>query len=199
LISCHVRIDSLGLESVVCFGSKRSGNISSKSVDSLVPDSVQFVSFVMVRNREVVCTSITIGVGIIEASSGMERLGNITHIMDEKSKSVGSCYGGVSGVKCVLNIFVHIRAFIGITVFAGEPVCDVGKSCSDVVCNWGVRARVIGCSFACLINERYVDKVEVCLPAPAMVLNIIGKGRALDIRIISFSVYIFGVVRLKSR
>jgi hypothetical protein len=84
LICGHVWLDGLGLERRVGGGSERSRDVSTKSINSLVPHSVQFVGFVVIGKFKCVSSFITFGVVIVIASHGVEGLGDVTHIMDKK-------------------------------------------------------------------------------------------------------------------
>lgn len=163
------------------------------AVQDLIPDSVEFIGFVVVRDRESVGSFVTSGVLIVKTRSSVERLMQVTDIVDKQTKSVRSSSIVVSRVEPVLNIVIHVGLLVPFAVLTREPVCDIIDSCHDVV-GWNhIRSRVIGSSLARLINKGIINEVEALLPHTSMVLNIVSKGGTLDERVASLMASQIGI------
>jgi len=80
-----------------------------------------------------------------------------------------------------LNVIIHVGVLVSFSTLAvGKPVSYVLYGLGNVASSDIIGSRVIGRSLASLVYEGEVDEMEVRLPGSSMVLNIVGKGRALN-------------------
>ena len=79
---------------------------------------MEFISFIVVGDRESVRSFISLGVLIVEARGGVERLVQVSYIVDQKAKGIGSSSIVVSRVESVLNIVIHVRLLVAFSILA---------------------------------------------------------------------------------
>jgi len=147
---------------------------------------VKFIGLVVVGDGECVGSFISLRVLIIKARSSVERLVQVSNIVDEKTESIRSGSIVVTWVESMLDIVIHVSFLVACSILSGEPVGDVSDGRYDVVGRDHVRARVVSSSFTCLVDERVINEVESLLPHTSMVLNIVSKSGTLNERVVSF-------------
>jgi hypothetical protein len=65
--------------------SYRSANVVGLAVQDLVPYGMEFIRLVVVRNRESISSLVSLGVLIVETRSSVERLMQVTDVVDKKT------------------------------------------------------------------------------------------------------------------
>lgn len=72
----------------------------------------------MARNGESIGTFISLGVLVVESRGGVERLVQVSDVMDEETEGVRSSSIVVTGVESVLDIIVHVGLLVALAVLA---------------------------------------------------------------------------------
>lgn len=146
---------------------------------------MELIGLVVVGNGECVSSFISLRVLVVKARSGVERLVQVSNIVDEKTEGVRPGSIVVAGVESVLNIVIHVRLLVAFPVLSGEPVGNVLDGHHDVVGGNHIGAGVVSGSLTCLVDEWVINEVEVGLPHTSMVLDIISECGTLDERVVS--------------
>ena len=96
-------------------------------VEDLVPERMQFVNIVVILEREQVSSFVTINKLFVKAILAVERLYDVTNVMNEQTERVRLSIALVTRVESILNVIIDVRVKVGITIFLSEPcdkVCD---------------------------------------------------------------------------
>jgi hypothetical protein len=94
---------------------------------------MELIRLVMVRNRESISSLVSLRVLIVEARGRVERLMQVTDVMDKKTESIRSRSGVVSRVESVLDVVIHVGLLVTLSILTGQPVSDVVDSIYNVV------------------------------------------------------------------
>jgi len=156
------------------------------SVENFIPNSMEFIRAIVARNWESISTLVSFRIFITKARSSVERLVQISHVMDHKSKSIGFSGIVISRVESMLDIVIHVSLLVVFTVLTRKPVYDIVNGNYNVIGRNNIRSRIIGSGFTRLVNEGIVNEMEICLPHTSMVLNIVSEGSTLNERVTSF-------------
>jgi hypothetical protein len=84
-ILCHEWVYCRLLEFSEVIVSYRSANVVGLAVQDLVPYGMEFIRLVVVRNRESISSLVSLGVLIVETRSSVERLMQVTDVVDKKT------------------------------------------------------------------------------------------------------------------
>jgi len=114
----HVGVDGGFLECSEVFIRYGSSDVVVLAVEDLVPDGVELIGGVVAREREGVGTLISLGVLVVESGSCVERLVQVSNIVDKETKSIRSGSVVVSRVERVLDVIVHVGLLVSLSVLA---------------------------------------------------------------------------------
>lgn len=163
------------------------------SVEDFVPEGVELVALVVVWDHEFVACDVTTGEFVGITIFHVHWLMDVAQVVDEQAQGVTLCDVGVTRVKPILDIVVNVRVEIGVAILLADPGDDAGNGFRDVSGFDLGRLWVVGCRLAFFVNKWVIDEMEVTLPAAAMVLDVVGEGRALNVRIHVFAVDQLGI------
>lgn len=157
-------------------------------VDDGVPDGVQVADATLGRKLLGVTTSVARWVIVVNFTGGVERLMNITNVVNHKSESEGS------GILVVGEVVLDV---VGVVVL-GVTISQVGGKVSDSINDFVFfNDETEVTEGATLVEVWLIDEVPSALPRVALTLDVVGKGGAFDERIIAFIGGEAGVVLLK--
>lgn len=160
-------------------------------VNDFVEKSVQLINLVMVWERESIGTFVAVWVRFVVATFTVERLVDVSHVVDEEAERVRFGVVLVAWVQAVLHVIIHVRVLVVSAVFAREPISDVLDGKGQVT-RLHVRDVVIA-GFA-LLNVGNVDEVVVGLPGTTVIFDIVGERGALHERV---SVFVANELRIR--
>jgi len=130
----------------------------------------------------VITSSVSMGVVVVDKSSSVKRLVDISDVVDDQSQGEGLLVHKER--EGILNLLVVSCG--GIVTSLGQ---EVGQSVESLNIVYGVQLEIgiVSDGFACLVDVRLVDEVPSTLPAVSLALNDISKSSAFDKRMASFS------------
>jgi len=186
--ACNIR-----LEIVPSGLGKRSFDAGVPFVNNEVPDSMELISTIVVRQLERIGTFVTIRVFVIDASDVVKRLSNITGIVDQKTESEG--FGDIFVTRVQLHqVGVHVFLLITLIRRISDPVGNNPQGVSDVFGSVG-ECKVV--ERTTLIKPDVVLEVVISLPSVTVIFDVIGKSGTFDKRMVNFTVDKVGIVLLQ--
>lgn len=120
-------------------------------------------------NLLVVATGITLGVGRVDQSFGVERLVDVANVVDDQAQGKGELVGGVGERRGNLLVVCGASVVASVGQHANQ-----GIQCSDEVGGWLHERVVVSVLVVWLINE-----VPCGLPAVAHALDVVSEQGAL--------------------
>ena len=175
---------NIDLEFVPSLLSEGSSDIVSLLVKNLIPQAVQALNAISVRQFESIATLVSSWQLWRETAHAVQWLHYITQEMNQHAKGVRFCSIFVIWVLSHSQVLVDVAFFVRLTLFAAQPSNDLLAGLSDVLvlCLIGIVVNVI-----VFRHVGIVDVVVVLLPALTTILVVVGEGRALDKRVILLS------------
>ena len=159
-----------------------SSDVVVLSVQHFVPKCMQLIDVVVILEWEKIGPLIAFWPLRVKSVLIVERLNNVSHIVDEKSESIWFGITLITWVESVLDVVIDVGVQVVITLLAWEPSDDVIESDSQV--SWFI--WVFEVWRVPTWNPYIVSKMEVRLPTATVVLDVVGKGCALHKTMIFF-------------
>lgn len=169
-------LGDLGLEFVPGGGGEGARDVVVLAVDHQVPHGVELIGTVVVGESDGVAALVAFGEVVRVKVGVVQRLHEVTHVVDEQTERVGFLHVGVAGVQVGADVRVDVGVQVIVAIVSlGEPldeVLDAGQVLVVLV-DLVVGRLAIG-------EEASVQEVEVALPGVAVVLVVVSKGSALN-------------------
>lgn len=137
---------------------------------------MEFLKSTLGWEWEVIATSVSSGVLVVNSGRGVEWLMDITGVVDEESHGGGcTVFLGVVFVGVAHDSFVFIGVLVAVSLV--EPHLEGSNDLSDVVL---VLDEIEVLDFATLIEEWSINEMPSLLVHAALILNVIGESSAFS-------------------